>query len=286
GYSMDDNPATFITILDDGIGPDEFSSDGTFTFYSNASGNQISFRARARYGNDWTDWTCERTKWLSKQNSGLVINELMAQNSSTIADDFGEFNDWTELFNNSDQAISLSNKYLSNNQDELNKWALPDVTLEAGEFILIWLDNDPEQGYNHSNFNLNASGDDLYLSTIHQGEWRLIDCISFENLLEDQVLARNGDGSEEWVNDIPPTPGMSNSSVGIGSIESVSNLSIWPVPANDFVHFSKTINGQVLSIEGKVLMSFENKGHLSVEHLPSGIFLLKTSFGTFRLVKT
>ncbi|MDH7600436.1 MAG: hypothetical protein QHH07_12525, partial [Sedimentisphaerales bacterium] len=67
----------------------------------------------------------------SNQNSvktgGLVINELMADNRSTIEDpcEAGEFPDWIELFNASDHTITLNGLYLTDDLNEPTKWQIP-----------------------------------------------------------------------------------------------------------------------------------------------------------------
>ena len=43
----------------------------------------------------------------------LVINEIMASNDQTIADEFGEFDDWIEIYNNGNQSINLFGYHLS-----------------------------------------------------------------------------------------------------------------------------------------------------------------------------
>ncbi|MBK8706059.1 MAG: lamin tail domain-containing protein [Saprospiraceae bacterium] len=58
-------------------------------------------------------------------NSDVVINELMASNSATAADNAGEFDDWIELYNKSANAINLSGYYLSDNPANLAKWEFP-----------------------------------------------------------------------------------------------------------------------------------------------------------------
>lgn len=284
-YQIDNEQPILITLFDNGTLPDQINSDGRFTFALNPSGNQIIFRGRAKYGNEWTEWTCDISRWLSKQNNGLVINELMARNESTVADEFGEYNDWIELYNGSNQAVSLGNKYLSNNIDELNKWPLPSVTLEAGEFILLWLDDDYEQGYTHGNFNLEANGDDVYLSTIQAGSWRMIDCISFDGLGEDQVLARETDAGQNWVSTVEATPGASNNSTEILPVGEMPVFTAGPVPSEGLVYFSHKTSGRVMNITGKTLLTFENTREINIEHFNAGVYLLQTPFGTFRMLK-
>ena len=38
-------------------------------------------------------------------NSGLMINEIMAINDTTISDNSGEYDDWIEIYNVSDEVI-------------------------------------------------------------------------------------------------------------------------------------------------------------------------------------
>jgi len=56
-------------------------------------------------------------------NKDIVINEFMAVNSYTAADQDGEYDDWIELFNLTSEEINLSGYYLTdskNNQQNGN----------------------------------------------------------------------------------------------------------------------------------------------------------------------
>ena len=68
----------------------------------------------------------------------LTINELSASNSSTIFDEDGDSSDWIELQNTSDQAIQLSNYFISDDAEDLTKYALPEYLLKPGDFILLF----------------------------------------------------------------------------------------------------------------------------------------------------
>ncbi|MEZ4932743.1 MAG: hypothetical protein R2788_11550 [Saprospiraceae bacterium] len=41
-------------------------------------------------------------------SGSVVINELMASNQTSISDQNGEFDDWAELYNNSQSAVDIS----------------------------------------------------------------------------------------------------------------------------------------------------------------------------------
>ncbi|MBN1509735.1 MAG: hypothetical protein JW955_23005 [Sedimentisphaerales bacterium] len=60
----------------------------------------------------------------------LVINELMADNERTIENpcESGEYPDWIELYNASDQAIALNGMYLTDDANEPTRWQVrPEV---------------------------------------------------------------------------------------------------------------------------------------------------------------
>jgi hypothetical protein len=67
----------------------------------------------------------------SEHTGGLVINELMANNKRTIEDpcESGEYPDWIELYNASDQAIALNGIYLTDDANEPTQWQVrPEIT--------------------------------------------------------------------------------------------------------------------------------------------------------------
>ncbi len=59
--------------------------------------------------------------------TGLVINELMADNKTTMADPNlpGHYADWIELYNASTQTISLNGLYLTDDMNDPTKWRIP-----------------------------------------------------------------------------------------------------------------------------------------------------------------
>ena len=67
------------------------------------------------------------------------INEFMASNGVTLADEDGDYEDWIELHNFGDAPVSLEGWGLSDNADDPFKWIFPEGTVVApGEFLLVW----------------------------------------------------------------------------------------------------------------------------------------------------
>lgn len=68
----------------------------------------------------------------------LLINEVVAKNSSIISDADGDFPDWIELINVSATPVNLNGYGLSDEKDNLSKWTLPDFRLGGFEHLLVF----------------------------------------------------------------------------------------------------------------------------------------------------
>ena len=137
----------------------------------------------------------------------LVVNEVMAINDTTFADESGEFDDWVELLNASDQPLSLSGLFLTDDpEDDPLRFPLPDRTLQGRERLLIWCDNDPEQGPEHANFKLSGSGEAIALVEATDGRPILRDLWVFGPQQPDRSIGRFPDGNPSWLELSRPSP--------------------------------------------------------------------------------
>ncbi|MFN3908087.1 MAG: T9SS type A sorting domain-containing protein [Flavobacterium sp.] len=57
---------------------------------------------------------------------------------------------------------------------------------------------------------------------------------------------------------------------------------MYPNPSNSVVNFSKEVSGQILNINGQVLVNFVNATQFNVESLPTGLYLIKTTEGLIK----
>ena len=55
----------------------------------------------------------------------VVINEFLASNLISVQDEYGDYDDWIELFNPTEDPLILSGYYLSDDMGNLNKWVFP-----------------------------------------------------------------------------------------------------------------------------------------------------------------
>jgi len=104
-------------------------------------------------------------KKIYEQAEPVVINELMPVNSTTVADSYGEYDDWIELYNLSPSPQDLTGCYLSDKKSHRTKWKFPTGTSISGNgYLIIWADNDTTEYGLHANFKLSSSGEKVVLS--------------------------------------------------------------------------------------------------------------------------
>jgi len=136
----------------------------------------------------------------------LVINEFMASNSITIADDAGNYADWIEIYNYSTAAVNLSGCFLTDDLSNPTKWQISaEIIIPAGEFVLFWADK--KNSGLHTNFKLNSEREAIGLSGVDSV---LIDSISYQFQKNDISFGRSTVDSTKWGYFPNPTPGAIN----------------------------------------------------------------------------
>ncbi|MQG83472.1 MAG: lamin tail domain-containing protein, partial [SAR202 cluster bacterium] len=70
-----------------------------------------------------------------------VLNEIMASNDVTLADEDGEFSDWIEIRNSGDTAGNLNGWFLTDDAANTTRWAFPSTPLAPGELLVVFASN-------------------------------------------------------------------------------------------------------------------------------------------------
>ncbi len=212
--------------------------------------------------------------WLTNSTPGLHINEVMSLNSNTIADEAGEFDDWVELYNGTNSGISLHNKFLSDDSTNWNKFPLPNVIIPPQGFLLIWLDDDPEQGTLHANFKI-STDEVIILTSIEDGQPRTTDIMRNLPTTSDQSLALDVDGGDISHFTMLPTPGFSNNVTTVEK-NTQSIVYAYPNPGNEMIYFSRKVDSVILmDATGRIVLNEKNLNRLNTAQIKNGIYFLQ-----------
>lgn len=97
--------------------------------------------------------------------SQLFINELLADGNKELIYGIDYNGDWLEIYNSSDEPISLSEYTISDDPAFPEMFTFPDLTLSAGEFILLLCNDGDEtyEGYISLPFKLTSDGETVTL---------------------------------------------------------------------------------------------------------------------------
>lgn len=186
----------------------------------------------------------------------IVINELMAKNTTYAQDEAGQFDDYIELRNNSSTNYqNLKDWHLTDTLGIPDKWNFPDSTTIAPHgYLVLWADEDGGQGDLHTNFKLDGDGEELYLIN-PDGE--IVDQIIFENQVDDMSLSRIPNGTGDFVVK-EGTIGFNNENTSSVDSPFAEAYRIYPNPSSDILYIDYEDN---LALRNGVLEIFDLKGN-------------------------
>jgi len=160
---------------------------------------------------------------------------------------------------------------------------MPDEMIQAGDFLIVWADDDVNQGAWHANFKLSADGEEIGIFDDSGGQ---IDAVVFGSMDNDVARGRlpNGIGVFQ---EVEPTPGASNQPLSTYQPLSKSiKLTFFPNPSIGIFSISiKNTKALAFNLSIKDLMGntvwksdLNNAQEFGLEidlnHLPNGIYFL------------
>ena len=155
----------------------------------------------------------------------LKINEFCAINETVSPDEYGEYDDWVEIYNFGEDTIDLKGVYISDDFSDPQKWQFPESMLILPKaFALIWADGQPQQGKNHVGFKLSGSGEEIALFS--PDSVFMIDSVVFDEQTADYSMGRQPDGGSTWNYFAEPTPGSSNTTPGLLGVTPAPDFSV------------------------------------------------------------
>tara|TARA_B100001750_G_scaffold242269_1_gene255374 strand:- start:3020 stop:5287 length:2268 start_codon:yes stop_codon:yes gene_type:complete len=269
-----DNPSDVFTktpMIDQG--------GGVFTASINVEASDIEYYIYAE-NTDAGIFSPERAEhefYIIPVGGNIVINEFMASNVAAVTDQDGEFDDWIELYNNTNQDINMLGLYLSDNTNPL-KWAFPDTIISSNSYLIIWADENGSENGLHANFKLSAAGEEIMLYDSLTST--TLDHVIFGPQNTDMGFARipNGTGSFVIQNH---TFGYNNDNISFINILPDNDIQIYPNPTSEILNIklnNKTnVDLKVYNEIGKVVYFLNTKNQhiqLNVSDYKPGIYIV------------
>ncbi|MCG3167440.1 MAG: hypothetical protein POELPBGB_03232 [Bacteroidia bacterium] len=213
----------------------------------------------------------------------VFINELCASNSSFNADEYGEYDDWFEIYNPNNFPVDLDGYYITDSLENKTKYKFASgqqkTIIPANSYALVWCDEQGAEGVLHANFKLSAEGEELAL--ILPDGVTVVDSIIFGVQQINHSWGRETDGNETWIDFEIPTPDTANIILtSIPEIENETGFSVYPNPGNNsnIVYFSKPVDVLVYNSIGQLLFTTNKiSASLDVSALKPGVYFFKTS---------
>jgi hypothetical protein len=275
-----------LEMFDDGNHGDGTSGDGVYGATINVDARDVQYYIYAE-NNDAGIFSPERAEKEFHQLAvveGLVINEIMAANSFSVADQDAEYDDWVELYNGNNYSINLNGYYLSDNENEPTKWSFPNVTIAPNDYLIIWCDTaGGTQAGLHTTYRLSGDQEEVYLS---DQLVITVDAVHYVNMPNDQGYARvpNGTGTMRYQDH---TYEASNQLPSVVSdFNTVSTIRVYPNPSNSRVYIlGATEEIYVHDIMGKEIFSDKDVNSVDISNWESGIYFVKSGDSVVKIIK-
>lgn len=218
-----------------------------------------------------------------------VVNEVMSSNTNVLMDDFGQHEDWIEIYNPNPYPITLEGYYLTDDIAIPNKFMISskaESVVPANGYRIFFASNVAQRGADHTNFKITvgetitlSAPSGVVLSSVTVPSW----------LVPNSSYGSSPNGSNtSWGMFSSSTPGAENPS-GVADIEEESAymFKLYPNPSNG-EEIESTLLGSycVYDIQGRMIASYFNTRKIQVGELQSGVYLIVNAFGrTERFVK-
>lgn len=188
----------------------------------------------------------------------LIINEVMNSNYSYLSQNGGNYYDWIELYNNSDNTISLKEYCLTTTTNNICMYNLPDVKLEKGKYYILMASGDENLSndkYKHANFKISQT-ESIYLSKSNN----IVDSILISNVPKGYSYGKGTNYGNYYFS--KPTPNAKNSNgtqavsyVPYASIKSGTYKDTISVALNGYGNIYYTLDGSIPKESSKVYSS-------------------------------
>ena len=127
------------------------------------------------------------------------LNEVLPINQAGLRDRNGDLDPWVELYNSSENAVSLDGFYLASNYENPAQWEFPEgAMIGPGEYRIVWCDGEPNEsavGEWHTSFRLEPDAGSVVMSTPSGNGLEIVDYLNYLDVRPDRSYGALPNGS-------------------------------------------------------------------------------------------
>jgi hypothetical protein len=156
--------------------------------------------------------------FVPKAGAQIVINEILASNTTVNVDEDGDYNDWVELYNAGTTPINLNGYGLTDDATLPYKWTFPATTMASHSYLLVWCSDKDRTVVGqplHTNWKISASGETI---TLTNPGGTTADSSPAVSLPDNISYGRIPNGTGPFLYIQAVTPGAANGSVGYSEV--------------------------------------------------------------------
>lgn len=205
--------------------------------------------------------------WTLLVQSQVVINEYSCSNLDKFPDNYGEYEDFIELYNPASTPVTLTGFHLSDDPSVPMKWTIPaGVTIAGNGFKKIWCSGRDEytSGHLHSNFRLTQTKVPAETIVFSDPSGTILDQQTLAITQNAHSRGRVTDGSTTWGIFTSPTPGSTNN-----TFTAYSNYTQKPVMSVAAGFYSGPVTVTISSPEPGVTIRYTLDGNEPISSSPT-----------------
>jgi spore coat protein CotH len=292
----------FISVLmyDDGMHNDSTAGDNIFGASFSMISSKVQYYIYAENSNA-SVFSPERaehefyTLLANAQNpttGQVVINEFLAQNQNYNINEYGQHQDWIELYNTTPTPLNLFGLYLTDDFSNPEKFSFPaNSIIPPNGYFMVWADQDSSSSsYIHCNFKLSATGEEIMLSS-STGE--ILDSLTYGIQTVDNSKGRCPNGTGSFGILVSPSFNGLNCATGIEEKDLIDFINIYPNPANTFLNIEyrsgiKKNQVRIYNSIGKLVyneITSSDKQLIDISLFKSGLYFIKINNSNFEKVE-
>lgn len=279
-------PFTKLSMYDDGAHNDGAAGDNVYgatipvngittQYYIYGENTNIGKFSPARAEHEFYSLTAS---YPAINANDVTVNEIMAQNTTGATDAAGDFEDWVELYNNTNTDLDLGGHYLSDATTNLTKWQFPlNSVIPAHGYLIVWADDEAAEGPLHASWKLSVGGESVTLASPAQA---IINQVVFGAQTTNMAYARIPNGTGSFVVQAP-TFNANNETLGADAFDFAASLKYYPNPTSGIFNISHA-NDQiqdvrVINLQGQLLFERKYAGQqvtVDLSGFPAGMYLI------------